>query len=242
MRPPRRRRPRLRARLKAASLVLATLFALAAYGGYRLAQWPGFDVHRLLVTGNGHLTANEVIAAAAVPRDRNLWLLNLAPVRRRVAALPWVARVRLSRTLPATLRIELTERLPAAVVPLAVDGGAAFALVDGEGHVLERSDRVAWSYPLVRGIAPSSASFPHVVDDVQTLAASGVRVRELDVTALGELVGVTYTRLRLDFGDDSDLSHKASLVNPIIARLGRRVASVAALDLRAPKTPVVVYR
>ncbi|TAM78504.1 FtsQ-type POTRA domain-containing protein [bacterium] len=242
MKPPRRRRAPLRARLKAASLVLAVLAALAAYGGYRLAAWPGFDLQRLIVTGNDHLTAGEVADAAAVPRDRNLWLLALAPVRHRVEVLPWVAHARLSRTLPAALHIEITERLPVAVVSLPSDGGAAFALVDATGHVLERNDSAAWPYPRVRGIAPSSADFPRVVGDVQTLAASGVHVRELDVTTLGELVAVTYTRLRLDFGDDSDLSHKASLVNPIIARLGRRVTSVAALDLRAPKTPVVVYR
>ena len=242
MKPLRRRRLPLRARLKAASLVLAVLAALAAYGVYRLAAWPGFDLQRVIVTGNAHVTADEVAAAAAVPHDRNLWLLNLAPVRRRVEALPWVAHARLWRILPAALHVEITERLPAAVVFLASDEGGTYALVDANGHVLERSDHAAWDYPRMRGIALDSADFPRVVGDLQTLAASGVHVRELDVTALGELVAVTYTRLRLDFGDDSDLPHKASLVNPIIARLGRRITSVAALDLRAPKTPVVLYR
>ncbi|TAM61458.1 FtsQ-type POTRA domain-containing protein [bacterium] len=242
VRPTQRRRPPLRARLKAASLVLAVLAGLAAYGGFRLAEWPGFEVQRVIVTGNGHLSAEQVVAAAAVPHDRNLWLLPLGPVRRRVESLPWVAHVRLARRPPAFLRIEVTERVPAAVVPLDAGAAPGFALVDPGGHVLERGERKLWGYPLVRGAAPGAANFPRVIADLETLATEGVRVRELDVTPLGELVAVTYTRLRLDLGDDEDLSHKASLVNPIIARLGRRVAGVAALDLRAPGTPVVVYR
>jgi len=239
----RRRKPSLGARLKAGSLVLAVLAALAAYGGYRLAEWPGFRLSRVVVSGNVRVPSEQIVAAAAVPDDRNLWFVRLAAAQRRVAAIPWIATARLVRVPPSTLRIEVTERTPVATVPAgAAEGTPGYALVDATGRVLERDERPRWRQPLVLGASRTSGDFPRIVADLKTLADAGVRVRELDVTPLGELVAVTYSKLRLDFGDDADLTRKASLVNPIIARLGRRVSGVAALDLRAPRTPVVVYR
>jgi len=244
VKPARRRRRPLRAKLKAASLVLLVLFGLCAYGAYRLAEWPGFHVQRVRISGNHRVTPAQITAAAAIPTDRNLWLVPLAPARRRIESIPWVLHAHLTRIPPATLRIDVTERTPAAVMalPAGGEGTSPFVLVDATGHALEQSDRPSWPYPLIRGLTPKSADFPRIVADLETLAENGVKVRELDLTALGELVAVTYTRLRLDLGDDSDLARKASLVNPIIVRLGPRVSSVAALDLRAPRTPVVVYR
>ncbi|MBV8148438.1 MAG: hypothetical protein JO092_05045, partial [Candidatus Eremiobacteraeota bacterium] len=44
------------------------------------------------------------------------------------------------------------------------------------------------------------------------------------------------------FGDDADLTKKAALVNPILAQVDRGRRRISALDLRAPGTPVVVYK
>ncbi|MDE2573252.1 MAG: FtsQ-type POTRA domain-containing protein [bacterium] len=224
--------------------MLAVLLAAILYGGYRMVEWPGFHLQRVIVSGNAHVPSQQIVAAVGVPANRNLWLVPLGPAAARVEAIPWIDRARLSRIPPATLRVRVSERAPAAVValPAAVDDASGYALVDAGGRILERANRPAWTQPIVRGIDPKSAEFPRIIADLRTLSAAGVRVRELDVLPLGELAAVTYTRLRLDLGDDSDLARKASLVNPIIARLGRRVARVAALDLRAPRTPVVVYR
>lgn len=234
----------LRARLKAGSLVLLVALVLAGYGGYRLAEWPGFHLQRVSVSGNLHVSSAQIVESAAIPRDRNLWLVPLGGAAARIARIPWIASVRLRRLPPATLHIDLTERTPVAVAeePAGAFGIPAYLLVDAGGAVIERAQTPRWPLPILRGSDPRSPEFRRMVADLRTLGEAGVNVRELDLTRVGELVAITYTRLKLDLGDDADLAHKASLVNPIITRLGRRVSSVSALDLRAPGTPVIVYR
>jgi len=48
--------------------------------------------------------------------------------------------------------------------------------------------------------------------------------------------------LRLLFGSETDLSRKLTLADAILSQLVSRQRRVAAIDLRAPSAPVLVYR
>jgi hypothetical protein len=43
-------------------------------------------------------------------------------------------------------------------------------------------------------------------------------------------------------GDDEDIEKKIALIDPILAQTAKAGRHVATLDLRAPNTPVVVYK
>ena len=90
-----------------------------------------FGVHAVTVTGLDVLTTDEVRQAAAVETGGSLALVDTDAVTRRVAALPAVAQVTVSRSWPTTLRIEVTERQPAMAIP----SGSAFLIADATGVV-----------------------------------------------------------------------------------------------------------
>ena len=48
--------------------------------------------------------------------------------------------------------------------------------------------------------------------------------------------------LRLLLGSEKDLAQKLALVDPILSQVVGKQRRVAAIDLRAPATPVIVYR
>jgi Cell division protein FtsQ len=79
-------------------------------------------------------------------------------------------------------------------------------------------------------------------DDYGALSAAHVVVVTLQYDKFGDLVAIMRNRVQLLLGDDRILSQTAPLVGPILSQVaagGRRIAQV---DLRAPKTPVVVYK
>jgi cell division protein FtsQ len=71
--------------------------------------------------------------------------LDLAAIRDRVAALPRVAAVRVTRDYPSSLRITVTERPPVA----SVSTGSVYWLVAADGTVLDAAGRRPADLPYV---------------------------------------------------------------------------------------------
>ena len=75
-----------------------------------------FKLRRVELLGAEYLTAEQVLAAAGLPRDHNIFESTNA-IQRRLEAFPGVLTAKVKRRLPATLTILLEERRPVAFVP-----------------------------------------------------------------------------------------------------------------------------
>ena len=53
-------------------------------------------------------------------------------------------------------------------------------------------------------------------------------------------MALTPRGVQLLLGDDEDLTRKIALIGPILSQTAKK--KITAIDLRAPATPVVVYR
>lgn len=114
----RRARPSRRGHNRRGWLIAAGLAVIPALAGavaWVLLGSALLDVRSVQVIGTSELPADEVRAAAAVPLGAPLLRLDTAEIEARVAALPRVAAVQVSRTLGAAVRIAVTERTPIAV-------------------------------------------------------------------------------------------------------------------------------
>jgi cell division septal protein FtsQ len=81
-----------------------------------LRQVDFFRVRRVELLGVRYLAPETLLDALRLSPDRNLFDDN-GPVADRAAAIPGVVNVRVVRRLPATLRVEITERVPVAFAP-----------------------------------------------------------------------------------------------------------------------------
>ena len=243
----RRAKPSLIVRLRVFWIFILILLAAAAVAGFRVATWPGFNSKGAIVSGTSHVTTAEVLKRAAIPNDRNVWLIDKRAAEARVDVLPWVQTTRIHRTLPANIRIVIVERTPAA----CVQSGSARYLVDASAHVIETScsdapRAVVIGWPALAPAQPGSvldvARLTRFLSDVQTVRAHGLDPVYAGFDRFGGLEVTLQGGIGVRFGDDRDLAQKAALVDPILQAYGKRTKDVGVIDLRAPSTPVVEER
>lgn len=247
MSPAKRRKKSASARLRPFWVLFVLLAIGAGTGAYYAATWTGFYPKSVTVSGNRIVPSSEILARASIAQHANVWMQNMGAAARRIEAIPYVKNARIGRSLPASVHITVTERTPFAVLQT----GASRLLVDRDLRVLRFAEPAAGSLPVIiaklaakpgPGVFIGDADVRQLRDDYATLARAHVAVHSLRYDRFGDLVAVTPGGIDLLLGDDGDLQKKAPLVDPIISQVGASGRKMAAVDLRAPKTPVVVYK
>ncbi len=232
-------------RLRAYWLVLLVLLAGVGAGAYYAATWPGFDCKSIRVEGNHVVPSSEVAARAQISPHANIWLQNMGAAANRIEAIPYVDRVWIHRRLPAGVTIEVTERKPAAIVQTPLRR----VIVDATLRVLE--DAPAQSdLPVLLANVPlpqaggtiKAQRVQRLHNDLQVLTQAHVIVTRVEFDRFEDLTAVLRGGVRLLLGDDQDLAQKSAMVAPILSQTAAQGRRVAAVDLRAPKAPVVQYR
>lgn len=250
-------RPKQKARRRKASAasrlrpfwILILLVLVAALGaGYFFATWPALRPHGVLVYGNRVVPSSEISAKAAVVPDTNVWLQNTHAMAKRVETIPYIGVASVHRRPPSAVIIDVTEREPYAVV--AANG--QYVIVDRDLRVLQQTGGPRFELPTMTiGTTKSSldpgtfmedATLRRLRADENMLVDAHVSPDALTTDHYGELVATLHSGVRLLLGDDEDLAKKIPLIDPILQQLQRANRPIAAIDLRAPGTPIVVYK
>lgn len=225
-------------------IVLVTIFA--AFGACYAGTWPGFFPKRIAISGNRVVSAQEISTRAHIVADANVWLQNTRAAQQRIEAIPYVKEAAVHRTLPANVRIVVTERSPYALLKSA----SQIVLVDRDLRVLEQAGepRALPEFVVRSAAVPADGAFINdpavrrLRDDYEALTQAHVVVRSLSYDKFGDLVATMHGGVRLLLGDDADVRKKAALIGPILSQVASGGRRIAAVDLRVPKTPVVEYR
>ncbi|HVP91964.1 MAG TPA: FtsQ-type POTRA domain-containing protein [Terriglobales bacterium] len=137
--------------LRAGHVVALTALAAALFFGVArawlfLVSWDELTVRRIELAGGRDSVRAALTDFLANRPVGNILLCDLALLQRQLETCPWVRDARIRKVLPATLRIEIEERRPFAL--LEKDG---LALVDAEATVLERTAAGVWpGTPVIR--------------------------------------------------------------------------------------------
>ncbi|MBV8067754.1 MAG: FtsQ-type POTRA domain-containing protein [Candidatus Eremiobacteraeota bacterium] len=227
--------------------MVITLCALLILAGVVFAAtFPGFDPKAVTVSGNRRVARNDILAKAAIAPHTSIWLQNTGAMARRIATIPYIAAVTVRRIPPATLRIRVAERVPFA----EVRSGWEAAVVDRSLRVLEPASAET-SLPVIvldEPVELAPGEFIHARTAAELIAASDaltaaqITPAQLELDRFEGLVVTLPTGLRLMLGSESDLPRKLALVHAILSQTVTRGRRVAAIDLRAPSAPVLVYR
>ncbi|MEJ7624451.1 MAG: FtsQ-type POTRA domain-containing protein [Pyrinomonadaceae bacterium] len=116
------------------SILLLTCLGILAYVSYdRVTGSDFFALKSVEVHGTERTGVEDVrrLAVSAVEQP-GVWNADLEEVRTRIEKLPFVKSAAVSRVLPSGVRIQITERVPAAVV----NTKSGNYLVDEEGAML----------------------------------------------------------------------------------------------------------
>ena len=143
------RRKRSIARRRAAfAVAIVAMAAVVTWGLAALWSAPLLPVKSVVVTGTSRLTTESVLASAAIPAGATLPKLPKSQILARLRANPWIATASLTRSVPGTVRIDIVERTPIALVDA---GGAELWLTSSDGHWLgRRSAEDTTAVPTIR--------------------------------------------------------------------------------------------
>ncbi len=205
------------------AVLLLVILASPFWGPKVLRQLAFFRVRKIEVLGARYTPPAEVIERLHVDTMRSVW----DPLVQRVQTHPQVERVVVTRKLPGTLIVELTERRPVALVP-SPDGLRA---VDERGRPLPLDpSRTPVDAPIVTAAPRDTVLYhllgamlremPRLYARVSTITRTGgdeivIRVADIPVRAM---TSVTLARL--------------SDIEPVERDLARRQLRPAELDLR----------
>ncbi len=168
----------------ARALGTAVLLASVAAGGVALHRWmlstPQFAARDIQVVGLDHTRRAEVLAASQIGPDRNVLSIDAARAARAIEALPWVAHARVHRRLPGSVRIEVREHTPVALL-----SAAGLYLVDAEGEVFKRAGPGdPTDLPILTGI--SREDFARDSEDARDRVRDALALlADLDASAVG---------------------------------------------------------
>jgi cell division protein FtsQ len=191
-----------------------------------------FDARAVEVIGNKDVPADEVRTAAAVPLGTPMVRLDTDAVAARVAKLRRVATVQVSRTLAGTVQLQVTERVPIAVVS-APDG---VHLVDATGTDFATVPPPSPRLPQLRvaRIAPGDPSTMAAVA-VLTGLPGPLRSQVLSVAANSpaDVVLELPDDRQVRWGGVEQGDRKAAVLGPLLTRDGD------VYDVSSPDLPTV---
>jgi cell division protein FtsQ len=128
-----------------------------------VADAVGFNITSVALTGNKHLSREEIFAIAGVTGHSSLLFLDVADARAKLKTNPWIADATVQKLYPDRLEIAITER--AAFALWQKDG--RIGVIADDGTVLEPYlSRSFVGLPLFVGIgaAPRAKDFLTLID------------------------------------------------------------------------------
>jgi hypothetical protein len=170
----------VRTRIAGVTLSLGFGTLMALYLLWRVGAWAldrlvyennSFAIQKIEVLTDGVISSEQLRRWSGVKPGENLLALDLARVKRDLELAPMIQSAAVERILPGTLRIRVTERVPAAQihVPRPRPGGGIELVVfeiDAEGCVMLPLD-------------PRQRAVPLNVADNQLPVISGICVSDL---------------------------------------------------------------
>lgn len=192
-----------------------------------------FKVDQVLVTGSSRYTQDEVVAVSQVETGDNLILLDKYRIAQRIyTELPYITDVRMSRKLPDTLLVEVSETQAAA----SIQGGGTWWLMSAKGKILEATNSTAAKdYLILSGTEleggaiggqlalpeESNISRERLLELLDALDARGMlsRTDSLDLSDPEQLVLGYDGRFRVEIGYDADFDFKLNCLVSAVAEL-----------------------
>ncbi len=192
--------PRLGRALTAAKVALGAVIVIGASAGVAwgakryVTTSPRFAVKTITVEGNARLSPQDVAREGGLEVDSNVFAVDLDAAARAIEADPWVKTAKITRKLPGSLLVVVTEHEPAAVV--AIDDKLFLASRSGE-FFKEASAEDPLDLPVLTGISGAEVARDRVGVERSVVRALDV-VDELQKTSLAQRYPVEEVHLEAD--------------------------------------------
>lgn len=204
------------------------LFAALLAGIYAFMMSPVFSIAHIEIEGNTLRSDDEIIEMSGVAEGDNMFKQTERRVRKALSADQYIADVSVSRRLPDTYTITITERMP--VIAISCEG--KYVILDAEGYAVDEADSTMHA-TLVTGLKindyklgekpefDDSASFREVSTLIEAVNDSGMFFKKLELTGTTEVKGYVTDTL-ICSGDSSDIADRLEEIKAVLYDLDQK--------------------
>ncbi|MBI5885361.1 MAG: FtsQ-type POTRA domain-containing protein [Deltaproteobacteria bacterium] len=240
-------------------ILVAAGVSAAGIGGYmgycELMTSPYLAVTGITVDGAKRLSEDEIIAESGIEEGCNLFSFSAGDAAEAVKRLAWVVQAQVRRTGLDTVRIEIKEREPVALVRFERPGAPdRLRIMDSAGVVFaEYSHEDALDLPVVTGVIEGwegrddggEWSAPAVMRLIAFLKQrKGFNINDVSEIHADGVFGLTVYTLndgvRLNVGTGG-FEEKFAAFDRIVASRGGTLSGIEAMDLINPGEVVVKF-
>ena len=215
------------------SFLYKILVFTAICGAIAVALALFFKVETVTVTGNSRYTPQQIAEAGGIQVGDNMFFLNKYKASEQItAALPYVETVRISRQLPDTLVVTVTE----CTAPAAVQQEGKLWLLSGDGKIVDcKATSASAKYAMVKGLSllePQVGTAIQVPEEEQPAAQLLLTllgllrdksmlsdVQTIDLSDNASVVMRYLDRFDVTFRWDADFDYKLDYLLAVVERL-----------------------
>jgi cell division protein FtsQ len=236
------------AKIKLKLLVLGTkamlvllAFALTGTGLYFFGKSDLFELKRVEISGNKHLSDTDLMDLMRLTGEENLVMLSTERLYDRLHSSAWIKSVSMRKEFPNTLVVRLRESEPQAI--LRKKGG--FVIVDEDGIELERlTGRLERFLPVIdANEAEDTREFREALKLASVINNIGIakRARRVDIVGIeGDTkdLAVRIDGMEIKVGEGS-YEEKLAKLSDLIEEIRSRPIDVEYIDLRFANRVIV---
>ena len=209
-------------------LGLAAAVGVAALVWLGVTLWnsPMFSASDVQVTGVSHLSTAQVLKLAEINPEDTLPNLPKHDIELKVETSPWVQGVQVTRRLPHTVSIAVTERVPTAFVDV---GGNNLWLVSSDGYwIAPRTAEVTANLIPIRDASAQTPAAGQKVSSLEVNNAMAVlaglspqmrsKVRSISAPSVDKTALLLKGDVQVFIGSAEDIAKKDTIARTILAR------------------------
>ncbi len=156
-------------RMKRTIIVLIVLFTILITLGLTL---PNFNLAEVKVSGIEVISEEAIISTAALESGTNIFKINTTKVEDELKGNTYIDAVKVTRKLPNTISIEITERK----VAFYIEGAEGNYVIDKSGRVLGKKETIDSANVLrIEGIAEENLVIGELIQGEEIKRSEGVK-------------------------------------------------------------------
>ncbi len=208
--------------------------------------WRYFRVSKIEVEGNINISSDYITKLSGIKKDQNLFDIDTDKVRSYINSDPYLEYYGIKRLFPSTVRVEVYERIPAALLI----GKESNYVLDNQGNVLESINKVNYSVLIITGLTGFTAvpgeslttatpyqydALTAILKDVKFNDLSSV-VTEMNMSDINNIIMRTDVGFTIEFGQAEKVSDKIIWINKAIEELTAKNISAGTINVVSGKS------
>jgi len=117
-------------------LLRIVIVAAVLFGLYELAMSPVFEIKRIVVTGNAHYSAAQIVDLSGAHSGDNIFKERTGIMKGNLEKDPYIRQATVERVFPDALRVTIEERAEDAVIDAGQAAPGKYVVIADDGVIL----------------------------------------------------------------------------------------------------------